>query len=118
MRFTRHRAAVMLLAVLPVTSAIAETKQTFNIPKQSLSSALLQFSESTGIKTFFKADLARNRTTQGVSGNFTQAQALDTLLADTGVDYRFTDTKSVTLVAETGNAVPVATPQPGPERIL
>jgi len=111
MRFTRHPAAVMLLAVIPVTSAFAETeaRQTFNIPKQSLSSALLQFSETTGVKTFFNADVARNINSPGLSGSYTREQALEKLLANTGVDYRFTDTESVTLVA--GKAVEETTPQ-------
>ena len=58
----------------------------------------MQFSESTGVKTFFKADVARNITTPGLSGSYTPEQALQKLLENTGVDYRFTDTESVTLV--------------------
>jgi len=62
MKLTRNSAALMLLAIMQANSAIAETgqKQNFNIPAQSLSSALLQFSENTGIKTFFSADVARD----------------------------------------------------------
>ena len=117
MRFTLHPTAIVLLTLLPVTSAIAEseTKQTFNIPRQSLSSALLQFSESTGVKTFFKADVARNITTSSLSGNYTREQALQKLLANTGVDYRFTDTKSVTLVTAEAKTNPEKLPKTAPE---
>jgi iron complex outermembrane receptor protein len=99
MKFTRNSAALMLLAIVQANSAVAETgqKQNFHIPAQSLSSALLQFSEDTGIKTFFSADVARNIKTSGVSGSYTPQQALDKLLANTGIAYRFTDTQSVTL---------------------
>jgi iron complex outermembrane receptor protein len=99
MKFTRSSAAFMLMAIVQSNSAVAETgqKQNFHIPAQSLSSALLQFSEDTGIKTFFSADVARNIKTSGVSGSYTPQQALDKLLTNTGVIYRFTDTQSVTL---------------------
>lgn len=114
MRFTRHPAAVILLVSMPLTPAIAETeaKQSFNIPRQSLSSALLQFSESTGVKTFFNADIARNINSPGLSGNYTPEQALEKLLANTGVDYRYTDTESVMLVAGAADSVQKATSQP------
>jgi hypothetical protein len=35
--------------------------------------------------------------TPGLSGSYTPQQALDKLLANTGVAYRFTDTQSVAL---------------------
>jgi len=99
MKFTRSSAALMLMTIVQSNSAVAETgqKQNFHIPAQSLSSALLQFSEDTGIKTFFSADVARNIKTSGVSGSYTPQQALNKLLTNTGVIYRFTDTQSVTL---------------------
>jgi iron complex outermembrane recepter protein len=117
MRFTLHPTAIVLLTLMPVASAIAETetKQTFNIPRQSLSSALLQFSESTGVKTFFKADAARNITTPGLSGSYTREQALQKLLANTGVDYRFTDTESVTLVTAEAKTNPEKSPKTAQE---
>ncbi|MCX7092077.1 MAG: TonB-dependent receptor [Methylobacter sp.] len=108
MKSTGTSAALMLLAIMQSQSAIAdaEQKQNFNIPAQSLSSALLQFSENTGVKTFFSADLTRDIKTQGLSGSYTPQQALDKLLANTGVAYRFTDTESVALsVAPKKNSV-------------
>ena len=106
---------LMLLAVMQASSAIAETgqKQNFNIPAQSLSSALLQFSENTGIKTFFSADVARDIKTQGLSGSYTPQQALDKLLANTGIAYRFTDTQSVALsVAQKNSSTETTTLKP------
>ena len=99
MKSTGKSAVLVLLTIMQASSAIAgaEQKQNFNIPAQSLSSALLQFSESTGIKTFFSADVARDIKTPGLSGSYTPQQALDKLLANTGVAYRFTDTQSVAL---------------------
>ncbi len=99
MKSTGKSAALMLLAIMQALSASAETgqKQNFDIPAQSLSSALLQFSENTGIKTFFSADVARDIQTPGLSGSYTPQQALDKLLTNTGIAYRFTDTESVAL---------------------
>ena len=99
MKFTRNSASLMLLAIMQASSVVAETgqKQDFNIPAQSLSSALLQFSENTGIKTFFSADVVRDIKTQGLTGSYTPQQALEKLLANTGVSYHFTDTQSVAL---------------------
>jgi len=99
MKLTGTRRFLMLLAIMQANSVIAETgqKQNFNIPAQSLSSALLQFSENTGIKTFFSANVTRDIKTPGLTGNYTPQQALEKLLANTGVAYRFTDTESVAL---------------------
>ena len=99
MEFTRNSATLMLLAIMQASSAIAGAgqKQNFNIPAQSLSSALLQFSESTGIKTFFSADVARDIKTPGLSGNYTPQQALQRLLDGSGLNYRMTGTNTVTL---------------------
>jgi iron complex outermembrane receptor protein len=116
MKLTGTRRFLMLLAIMQANSAIAETGQTqnFNIPAQSLSSALLQFSENTGVKTFFSADVARDIKTPGLSGSYTPQQALDKLLSNTGVAYRFTDTHSVTLEkkAPASNAAETTTLKP------
>ncbi len=99
MKSTGIRRFLLLLAIMQAQSASAETgqKQNFNIPAQSLSSALLQFSENTGVKTLFSTDMARDIKTSGLSGSYTPQQALDKLLANTGIAYRFTDTESVAL---------------------
>ncbi len=73
----------------------------------------LVFSENTGIKTFFSADVARDIKTPGLSGSYTPQQALDKLLTNTGVAYRFTDTESVALsVAPKKNSAETTTLKP------
>lgn len=112
MKSTGKSAALVLLTIMQAKSAIAETgqKQNFNIPAQDLSSALLQFSENTGVKTLFSSDVARDIKTPGLSGNYMPQQALDKLLENTGVAYRFTDTESVALsVAEKKNGTETTT---------
>lgn len=95
------RAAVwVLLAQMPIAHAGDEQTIEFHIPSQTLSTALLQFSQASGIKTFFKTDLARNIKTKALNGFYTPLQALNQLLKNTGLHYRFTETESVTLFSE------------------
>jgi len=102
MKITGHVAAITLLTAMQPQAALADNKQAieFQIPAQNLSSALLEFSENSGVRTFFKADIARNLESKGLSGKFTPQQALDKLLENTGVNYRFTESESVTLSSD------------------
>jgi iron complex outermembrane receptor protein len=84
-----------LLAAPP--SAAVETAQRFDIPAQPLADALLQFSEESGVKVFFSSDTAKHLKTAGVSGSYTPAQALNRLLAENDLDYRYTQAGAVTI---------------------
>ncbi|MCC9624508.1 TonB-dependent receptor [Thalassospira sp. MA62] len=81
----------------PAQVADAGSQYQFNIPAQSLESALLQFSEVTGIQLFIDSALVSGIESQGVSGNLIAEQALVTLLSGTGIGYEFTTDNSVTL---------------------
>lgn len=102
MKFTHPVAAVALLSLSQTPVFGAETNKAieFRIPAQALSSALLQFSQTSGIKMFFKADVARNIESEGLSGQYTPQQALERLLKNTGVQYRFTESESVTIFSD------------------
>lgn len=116
--FHRPRGASLLLALamagaaLPAGTVLAagagsETQaQRFDIPAQTLSTALVEFTETTGIQLFFDAAMARDRHSPGVSGRMSREQALAHLLAGSGLTYRFTDADTVTLEpAATGAAL-------------
>ncbi|WP_210270251.1 TonB-dependent siderophore receptor [Aureimonas sp. ME7] len=79
-------------AALPgatATPASAETGRTaFNIPAQSLSGALLRYSQATGVQLFFGADLVRGRNSGGAKGPLTPTAALTRILAGSGLAYR------------------------------
>ncbi|NOQ13575.1 MAG: TonB-dependent siderophore receptor [Methyloprofundus sp.] len=75
----------------------AEQRIRFNIAAQNLSSALLQFSEQSGVKIFFTTQTTRAIKSKALMGLYTAEQALDTLLENSGIQYRFTATQSVTL---------------------
>jgi iron complex outermembrane receptor protein len=84
-----------LLAAPPTVAD--ETAQRFAIPSQPLADALLQFSAESGVKLFFSSKIAKNLKTSGINGNFTPTQALDRLLAESGLHYRYTQADAVTI---------------------
>ncbi|MGH2360171.1 MAG: STN domain-containing protein, partial [bacterium] len=95
-----------LLAALMLRPAAAEPIDTqeaappaidFAIPPQSLSAALIQFSDAAALQVFFSADLVRGIETPGVQGTHTPREALARLLVGTGLAYRIASTGAVTL---------------------
>jgi len=89
--------------------APAQAQQTartvqFSIPAQPLSSAVDAFSRVTGWQVGYSSDIARSTTTRAVSGAMTPAQALQTMVAGTGVKVSITGPASAALVSGTANA--------------
>ncbi|MCQ8130488.1 TonB-dependent receptor [Methylomonas sp. WSC-6] len=78
-------------------NAASEQTANFAIPAGSLSDALLQFSETSGQKVLFNADLVRGLRSGGLQGRFTVPQALQRLLSGSGLAPRATGSGSVTL---------------------
>lgn len=68
--------------------AAQERRVSYNIPAQSLSSALMQFSDATGTQLFLDAGLVRGKASRGVRGSMTRSEALGQLLAGSGLVYR------------------------------
>ncbi|MFZ2170322.1 MAG: STN domain-containing protein [Methylococcaceae bacterium] len=60
-------------------------KQHFNIPAQSLQSALNQFSEDADIQMSYPAQLSKGIKTNGISGDYTREEAIKQLLAGSGL---------------------------------
>jgi iron complex outermembrane recepter protein len=84
------------LAIL-ISSGIvaADDKVQFNIPAQSLSKSLLDYSEATGVKILFNENLARNIKNPELKGAYSTEDGLKKLLGESGLDYRFTSPKAV-----------------------
>ncbi len=72
-------------------------KQPFDIAAGSLQSALQTFSKQVDLQIFYTSDVVAGLQTQGVKGLYTPQEALDALLAGTGLRYRFSDANTVTL---------------------
>lgn len=88
-----------------------QTAREFNIPAQSLTSALNQFAATTGLQVSYQADLAAGRTSSSVSGTHTPVEALQALLTGTGLQFRFANDQTVTV--ERATPAPVL-PAPSP----
>jgi catecholate siderophore receptor len=75
-------------------TAVAEP---FNIAPGPLGDALAGFESVTGVAVTFATPNMRDITSPGVKGLFTHEQALQELLVGTGLAFRFTDAKAITV---------------------
>ncbi|HEY8066260.1 MAG TPA: TonB-dependent receptor [Methylosinus sp.] len=73
--------------------------RSYEIPPGSIAFALNRLADATGAQLVYKSRLTRDLTTRGLSGAFTLEDALDRLLAGTGIGYRLArDGRSVAIV--------------------
>lgn len=86
------------VAISSIATAQDAKSYEFAISGQTLSSALVRFSSATGIDVGFDGPLPPNLRTKGLRGNATAEGALSSLLAGTGLTYRFTTPTTVLLV--------------------
>ena len=93
------RTLLALLGCLFSLTALAvdlERKVDFNIPAQTLSAALIQFSHQAKIQVVISDDISR-QTTRGVTGAHTIRQALQQLLEAAGLGYRVVGDETITI---------------------
>ncbi len=87
-----------IVVLLSARSAFAQTDTvTVNIPPQELSTALTALAEQTQLQLLYASELAGGLTTKGVTGTVTTREALQQMLQGTGLQYTFTDARTVTL---------------------
>lgn len=87
-RFGRRALAAALLAVC-CTAARAADSVTLDIAAQPLAEAMAKFAEQSGIRAMYAAELLAGRKAPRVEGRLTPQQALEKLLAGSGLGYRF-----------------------------
>ncbi|MEN5299822.1 TonB-dependent receptor [Brucella sp. TWI559] len=75
---------------MPAFAQTAQGTKSFDIPAQSLSSALDVFAGQSGLSVTLAPDVARSLRSRPVKGNFSSAQALQTMLAGTDIPVRVT----------------------------
>lgn len=103
-----HSCIVVLRAALLATAAAlslqgparaepSSPRQQIDIPAQPLSKALVAFSRDTGIQLFHNANFTRHLEAPAVHGPLTPRGALDRLLEGSGLTYKFTNPKTVTI---------------------
>jgi len=81
--------------------AQAGATQDFAIPSQQLSAALDSFANRAGLSFAYKTGDISSLRSPGVTGTMTVEDALRRLLAGTGITYRFTGQRTVTLTLAT-----------------
>lgn len=91
--------ALPAYAQSPVGMQQAQAARTanYNIPAQPLAQALTALGQQAGLQLAVSAPVIAGKTSSAVSGVMTAEQALQQLLAGTGVSYRFTSPSSVTV---------------------
>ncbi|MEM7672278.1 MAG: TonB-dependent receptor [Verrucomicrobiota bacterium] len=93
---------VMAAALISSLSGLALNAQdansiTFSQPAQSLSEALADYTEATGVSVVARGGLLEGKTAPALSGDYSNEAALGILLASSGLNLRKTDTGSVIL---------------------
>lgn len=76
----------------------------FDIPQQSLASALDRYGAITGTVGLYRGELATGRMSKPVTGRYTSENALTLLLRDTGLAARYASVDAFTLVLSRDDA--------------
>jgi len=93
----------------PAARADADDVRQYDIPAGPLAEVLTRFSTESGVFLGGATDLAEGKTSPGLQGQYSVEQALRTLLAGTGLSYRFAGENRVTLVAAQAGDGPLRT---------
>ena len=108
------RAWLMALLVCVAAPLKAEEGPTFefDIPAGALEAALVNYSVVSNVSVSWAPEAVRGLEQPGLKGAYTSGQALQRLLADTGLDYRLTAENTATVgVASETEATPEAAPE-------
>ncbi|MGH8475045.1 MAG: TonB-dependent siderophore receptor [Methylococcales bacterium] len=80
--------------------AAAETLLHLSIPAQSLDGALIALGDASGLQLSYPGALSKGLRTRALSGDYTPDEALDKLLADTGLTHLQVAANTVTIQPE------------------
>ena len=98
---TIQRAGALLVAGLLFTNfAAAQNDEPISVDidsKQPLGEALQTFADQSGLQVIFFSDVTEGIESRELEGDYTATEALDSLLASTGLTYRFLDEASVSI---------------------
>lgn len=84
--------------IQPAAAQQSAAAISYSVPAGSLGTAISRFGDLSNLQVLYPAALVRGKTSPGVSGTLTPAEALNQLLAGTGLSYRFTAANTVTIV--------------------
>jgi outer membrane receptor protein involved in Fe transport len=77
--------ALALGALLTLAARAAESKKNYDLPAGTAAQTLKEFSRISGSETLFAAEAVRGVSTQAVRGELTAAEAVNAMLAGTGL---------------------------------
>lgn len=98
-------AALGLSALMPLSAMVQAQQVQFNIPAQSLASALLAFGSQSNLQVLYSPQDVEGKRSAAISGAMEPAQALPKLLQGTGVSYQIEGNQATIHAREGGNAV-------------
>lgn len=98
-----------LIAALPMvmimgTAVAQESTFNFNIPAQSIGSALAAVSKQTGLQPFYADGALAGKRSPVLKGNYTKREAVAKLLAQSGLDYSFTGANTLAIKPKAGHS--------------
>lgn len=99
---------VLSLAQVTFGGELSEPTE-FNIPAQPLGSAITAFADQANYRLLVPSDMTEGKTTSGVTGRHTPEDALAVMLAGTGLSYKLTDPRTMTLEPTAVLPAPAAT---------
>lgn len=103
--------AGLALAAVVHAEATPAAPVSFSIARQPLQDALTQFGRQSGYQLLFLAEITAEVMAPEVVGKFTPQSALERLLANSGLQYRFVNDRTITIRTAQGAQVPERTSQ-------
>jgi len=79
-------------------------KRDFNIPAGSLSAAIAAFGKQSGLQVSYPSELTAGKTSAGISGSMSNADALSAILAGSDLTYSFANATTVSISGPQGGA--------------
>lgn len=112
-------AALMLASVAPTDAGaqeqprpVAQQQSSFDIPAQPLAEALAAFGQQTGWQVSYPPYMTQGLQSSAVSGSHRPSEALGLLLAGTGLTWRPSGDRSVTLETASAGTAPASSGLP------
>src|SRR5215470_7071332 len=97
MRHSRIQWCWLMLMLSTTVSWAQEQRVSFDIPVQSLSSALVEFADKTGKAALIDGELTNGLQSSPVKGYLSPSDALRILLAGTGLSIRYAGARAFTV---------------------
>lgn len=106
--FMRINVAIAVACLSVATAAAganaeAAIRRPMNIPEQPLDAALQSLAKQRDLQMIYPYEVVGTLRTHGVTGEMTFEEALSALLSGTGLEYKYLDEKTVTIVPSGSN---------------